>query len=318
MRPRDLGIGGVFESVRDALFVAEANTGRVVLWNAAATEVFGYSASEALDLRIEALVPELLEARYRVGLDIYRDTDYSGFIDSTAPLNLPAVRKDGGEIIIEMSLSPIDPAGGTAVGGRFVLAIVRDVTERTRKEEALREAEGRFRSAFDNAPIGVAIVGLEGRFVQVNRSLGEMLGYSEGELAATTFLKITYPDDGARKHGSRAPCDGGRDRQLLSGGALRGSGRPMWVSLSVSLVRDAVRANSQRMGLLIDDLLSLSRVTRSEMLRTTVDLSALAESVVDELRQGDPERQVQFRDSERDGGYRGCRVAEGGARELVG
>ncbi len=54
-----------------------------------------------------------------------------------------------------------------------------------------------------------------------------------------------------------------------------------------------VRANSQRMGLLIDDLLSLSRVTRSEMLRTTVDLSALAESVVDELRQGDPERQVQ-------------------------
>ena len=196
MRPQDLGIGGVFESVRDALFVAEANTGRVVLWNAAATEVFGYSASEALDLRIEALVPELLEARYRVGLDIYRDTDYSGFIDSTAPLNLPAVRKDGGEIIIEMSLSPIDPAGGTAVGGRFVLAIVRDVTERTRKEEALREAEGRFRSAFDNAPIGVAIVGLEGHFVQVNRSLGEMLGYSEGELVATTFLKITYPDDG--------------------------------------------------------------------------------------------------------------------------
>ncbi len=171
MRPRDLGIGGVFESVRDALVVAEANTGRVVLWNAAATEVFGYSVFEALDLRIEALVPELLEARYRVDLDPSSDTDYSGFIDSTAPLNLPAVRKDGGEITIEMSLSPIDPAGGTAAGGSFVLAIVRDVTERTRKEEALREAEGRFRSAFENAPIGVAIVDLEGRFVQVLRCL---------------------------------------------------------------------------------------------------------------------------------------------------
>jgi PAS domain S-box-containing protein len=69
-RPQDLGIGGVFESVRDAVFVAEANTGRVVLWNAAATEVFGYSPSEALDLRIEALVPELLEARYPAGLDL--------------------------------------------------------------------------------------------------------------------------------------------------------------------------------------------------------------------------------------------------------
>jgi PAS domain-containing protein len=72
-----------------------------------------------------------------------------------------------------MSLSPIGPVGGTAVGGSFVLAIVRDVTGRTRKEEALREAEGSFRSTFDNAPIGVAIVDLEGRFVQVNRSLCE-------------------------------------------------------------------------------------------------------------------------------------------------
>ena len=176
VRPQDLGIGDILESFRDAVFVAEANTGRVVLWNAAATEVFGYSPSEALDLRIEALVTDLLEVRYRAGLDLYNDTGYSGLIDSRVPLNLPAVRKDGGEIIIAMSLSPIGPVGGTAVGDRFVLAIVRDVTERMRKEEALREAESRFRSAFDNAPIGVAIVDLEGRFVQVNRSLCEMLG----------------------------------------------------------------------------------------------------------------------------------------------
>jgi PAS domain S-box-containing protein len=166
-----------------------------------------------------------------------------------APLNLPVVRKDGGEIIIEMSLSPIDPAGGTAVGSRFV---------------------------------------------QVNRSLCEMLGYSEGELVATTFLKITYPDDvDVSMAHVRRVLEGEIDSYSLEKRYVGADGRPVWVSLSVSLVRDAVRANSQGMGLLIDDLLSLSRVTRSEILRTTVDLSALAESVVDELRQGDPERQVQ-------------------------
>lgn len=373
-RPQDPGIGGFFEGVRDAVFAAEANTGRVVLWNAAATEVFGHSASEALDLHIGALVPELVEARDPAGLDLYGETDYAGFTDSTAPLSLSAVRKDGEEIVIETSLSFVDPAGGTAAGGRFVLAIARDVTERTRREEALREAEGRFRSAFENAPIGVAIVGPEGRFLQVNRSLCEMLGYSEKELLSTTFRKITYPEDvDVSMAYVRRVMEGEIDSYSLEKRYVGADGGPVWVSLSVSLVRDAggnplyfvdqiqditgrklaekqlahraeelaranseleqfaysvshdlrtplrsidgfahvlleeyadqldeegreylrrVRANSQRMGLLIDDLLSLSRVTRSEMLRTTVDLSALAESVVDGLRRGDPDRQV--------------------------
>ncbi len=58
MRPQDLGIGRLFENVRDAVIVAEATTGRIVLWNPSATEVFGYSRSEALDeLKVEDLVP---------------------------------------------------------------------------------------------------------------------------------------------------------------------------------------------------------------------------------------------------------------------
>ena len=51
VRPEELGIGKLFERVRDAVVVAHAHTGRVVLWNPAATEVFGYTPSEALGLR---------------------------------------------------------------------------------------------------------------------------------------------------------------------------------------------------------------------------------------------------------------------------
>ena len=60
MRPEDLGIGELFHRVRDAVIVAHAKTQGVVLWNPAATNVFGYSSSEAFALRVEDLVPEHL------------------------------------------------------------------------------------------------------------------------------------------------------------------------------------------------------------------------------------------------------------------
>jgi PAS domain S-box-containing protein len=61
MRPEDLGIGRLFESVRDAVIVADARTQQMILWNPAAGKMFGYSASEAIGLRVEALVPEPLK-----------------------------------------------------------------------------------------------------------------------------------------------------------------------------------------------------------------------------------------------------------------
>ena len=135
MRPEDLGIGTLFDRVRDAVIVADAKTGRVVLWNPAATGVFGYSAHEALaGLSVEALVPEEIKARHRVGITRYGETGRGPLIDSQAVLDLPAVRKGGGEIRVEMSLNPIGESDGD---GRFVLAIVRDVTERKRVEEEL-------------------------------------------------------------------------------------------------------------------------------------------------------------------------------------
>src|SRR5947199_8286103 len=62
-------------------------------------------------------------------------------------------------------------------------------------ERALRESEERFRNIFAEAPIGMAVVGLDGTLLQVNKAFCEMLGYCEQELTARSLSAITHPDD---------------------------------------------------------------------------------------------------------------------------
>jgi PAS domain S-box-containing protein len=104
--PSDFGIGRLFHRIRDAVVVAEATTGRIVLWNPAAETLFGYSTEEALGLSVEMIVPRRLRARHRAGIARYAATGYGALIDSVHALELPALRKDGAEITVELSLRP--------------------------------------------------------------------------------------------------------------------------------------------------------------------------------------------------------------------
>ncbi len=196
MRPQDLGIGKLFENVRDAVIVAEARTGRIVLWNPAATEVFGYSPSEALEgLNVEALVPERLKERHRAGLSRYYDTGHGPYIDSYAVLDLPAVRKGGEEVRVELSLSPIEPIRDLGTDGTFVLAIARDVTERRRVEEALRESEESFRALAQNTMDLVAVQRADNTLSYVSPSVKHLLGYEQEEMVGRVAADYIHPED---------------------------------------------------------------------------------------------------------------------------
>jgi diguanylate cyclase len=122
-------------------------------------------------------------------------------------------------------------------------AAVAEATEQTERAEQqatiLREAEERFRLAFENAPIGMALVAPDGRFLQVNQSLCEIVGYPAGDLVTKTFQDITHPDD--------LTADLEHVRQTLAGEIraysmekryFHADGHQVWVNLSVSLVRD--------------------------------------------------------------------------------
>ena len=118
LKPQDLGIGKLFESVREATIVADATTGRIVLWNLAATEIFGYSSSEALGMNVEDLVPSHLKQRHRSGISRYRDTGHGPYIDSNTVLDQPGVRKTGEAFCVEMTLNPIEPTPESRARGR--------------------------------------------------------------------------------------------------------------------------------------------------------------------------------------------------------
>jgi PAS domain S-box-containing protein len=101
MCPQDLGIGRLFETIRDAAILADAKSQRIVFWNQAATNIFGYSVSEVLGLHIEALVPEYLKDQHQVGIARYAETGHGPYIDPPSHLELPALRKGGKEIQVQ-------------------------------------------------------------------------------------------------------------------------------------------------------------------------------------------------------------------------
>ncbi len=103
----------------------------------------------------------------------------------------------------------------------------------------LRESEERFRSSFNSAGIGMAIVGLDGRWVQVNRTTCEIVGYPENELLKKTFQDITHPDDLGRDLANVQALIEGRIRTYqMEKRYFHRAGHTVWINLTASLVRD--------------------------------------------------------------------------------
>ena len=356
----------LLDAVGEAVIALDME-GRVLYWNRAAEEMYGWSSEEAMGSRLtEMAVPESLWGRAEGIAALVREgREWTG--------EFVVRRKDGTTFPVEGTSTPVFEEDGEFVG---VIGVLRDITNRKEAEEALRESEQRFGSAFRDAAIGMALVGTDGRFLQVNRSLCEILGYSKEDLLEKTFQEITYPDD------LRADIE--QVRRMLAGEIetyqtekryFHKEGNAVWGLLSISLVHDEegeplyfisqvqdvterklaetelirrteelahtnaeleqftysvshdlraplrsvdgfsqilledyasgldeegqdylrrVRAASQRMGELIDDLLELSRLNYGSMRKETVDLGVLAKAFADELRQSQPGRRVEF------------------------
>lgn len=110
---------------------------------------------------------------------------------------------------------------------------------RTQTQKALQESEDRFRSAFDNAAIGMALVALDGKFLRVNPALCQFLGYTQAELIQIKFQSITHPDDLDTDLKFRCQVLNNEIQNChLEKRYFHKNGQIVWVLLNVSLVRD--------------------------------------------------------------------------------
>ncbi len=143
-------------------------------------------------------------------------------------------RKDGSIFPIEVSTSVV-----TVRNHELVLGIDRDITDRKRAEDALKENEERFRRIFEDSPIGMAMSDSSFRFIKANSSFCKMLGYTEEELQSFTFKEITHPE--------HLTQDVENIQKLVSGELpvyqtdkryLRKNGDTLWGHLTLSKVLD--------------------------------------------------------------------------------
>ncbi len=143
---------------------------------------------------------------------------------------------DGRRLPVRLSVTALRDDERKVTG---FLIIANDLTERNRAMAALRESEERFRSAFDSAGIGMALVDLDGRWLKVNRAICEIVGYSEPDLVARTLQDLTHPEDlnlDAEEIGSLLA---NRQRYYqIEKRYIDIHGHTVWVRMTMSLVRD--------------------------------------------------------------------------------
>ena len=130
--PHDLA-GRVLDGSPDAILICDP-AGTVRYWNAAAERVFGFLGTEALGVSMNLIIPERLRTRHWAGWEATMRTGLSRYGEGQL-LAVPALHKDGRQISIEFSIQLLKDSGGVI---EWVVAVIRDVTERYRQEKAQR------------------------------------------------------------------------------------------------------------------------------------------------------------------------------------
>ena len=168
--------------------------------------------------------PELLAATEQIFADALAGQD--GSVETSGP------RSPGAP-----SSSRARPCARRTARIEGIVFVSRDVTEQRLAERAGREAERRFEIAFDRAPIGMALIGVDGSVERVNAALAAITGRSAAELAALRHEELLHPDDEelAAEAFASLLADDGMATELR---IVHADGHPVWVSLRATIVRD--------------------------------------------------------------------------------
>jgi len=196
-------------------------------------EILGYSQEELASMGLRDINPpeslaETLDFRRRL---------VAGEIPGRELREKELLRKDGSRVWVAVATSLVRGRSGEP---RYFISMVQDISEAKRATAALRESEERFRRTFELAGSGVAHIGMDRRFVRVNRRLCEMTGYSEDELLRLTGREISHPEDVDVINAQRPSLYAGEiDAVRVEKRYLRKDGSVIWVAFTMVVERNA-------------------------------------------------------------------------------
>jgi PAS domain S-box-containing protein len=226
VRASEAKFRALFEQATEGMLLADLETKRLILANRQMQKLLGYSEDELLHLSVSDIHPaddlprilNLFGRQARHGIMVGSNT-------------LPMRRKDGTVFFADVSATPIYLQQRGCLLGTF-----RDITERKRAEEALRESEERFRTLFEQASVGVALVETKtGRYIRINQKYCDFLGYTIEEMLHRTFQDITHPDDTQPNVDNNASLIAGTTREFsIEKRYVRKDGAVVWGNLTTS------------------------------------------------------------------------------------
>ncbi len=178
-------LAAIVDSSDDAI-VSKNLDGFITSWNKSAERIFGYTAKEAIGQHITLIIPQ---ERREEETDIISRIRAGERVDHFETVRR---RKDGNEIDVSLTISPVRDAAGHVVGASKV---ARDITQQKRAEQALRDSEERFRSIVETTPECVKVVAADGEILHINTSGLTMLGAENSrDVVGKSFYDFIVPE----------------------------------------------------------------------------------------------------------------------------
>ena len=216
------------ENSADMVILIDRASMRHVYVNSTACRLLGYSKEELLAMGPMDTLPATRESLEKAYDELIADSSQPSGMNSYYRC------KDGSRLPFESTRRVIRSGDQW-----LIVAISRDIRERLAAERAVRDTEAKFRQTFELAATGIARVGPDRRFLQVNRRLCEMLGYPENELIGRSVKEISHPEDRDVTDERAGLVRAGKlPSATFEKRYLRKNGSVIWVTLTLAVVRD--------------------------------------------------------------------------------
>ncbi len=230
------------ENANDAIYLVDVDSGTITSANPALARMYGYTIEE-------------MEGKPVFELHYSEDLDHARAVFSQILKEVPVTeefrtrRKNGDPIWVEVKSILIELRGQ-----KVVMSVTRDITERKRLEEELRESEERFRDLYEEAPIAYFAASMDSRIQMVNRNAENLLGYGRDKLIGRSVLDL-YADTPEGKVKAEL-----LNQRILKGEEINGEelemrridGSSVWISLTVQLIKDTQGRFIERRAMAVD------------------------------------------------------------------